>query len=349
MTNSSRLLSGFLALALLQLAPGTARANSWVGDLVYCDANANGVLDAGDHVLNAVNVHVKCTAADGNVCVDTFATTGSAHPTLDPVAFDIECAAAKTFDPAVSLDGRYLVEIAGEHGPGCNSPVSHPLPWTCTATVDPGTLPANCNVLVTPKAGGIPLDGNGNGDRCDLGIDGPFPEAQILGDNGSDPTACKALPSPAPGDALHTAIIASPASACALYNDFGYTPVKIASGPTRTIGFWKNHPSATNQFLPFQFCGQTVDQVCEAVTLLSLKGGGINNFKRQAVGATLNCAAFGCPAYVSDLVKAGSDACAAGTSFPYDSAGSVLDTFNNSGDKLPISLSQGSAQPHFCH
>jgi hypothetical protein len=51
-----------------------------------------------------------------------------------------------------------------------------------------------------------------------------------------------------------------PNSSCSLYADFGYTP-RVVVGPTRTPGFWKNHPDAIAKFLPVEYCGREVTTV----------------------------------------------------------------------------------------
>ena len=132
---------------------------------------------------------------------------------------------------------------------------------------------------------------------------------------------------------------------------FGYAfDNNVQENPTRTLGYWKNHPDATKMFLPLgEFCGEQIDEHCDAYDFLSLGGGGLNNFKRQAVAALFNCAAWGCTDAVADLIQAGSDACAANDpSFDYGNAGEVLDIFNNSGDDLPLGFNGGRAKPKYC-
>jgi len=123
----------------------------------------------------------------------------------------------------------------------------------------------------------------------------------------------------------------------------------VPSGITRTPGFWKNHPAAVGQNLPVDFCGASITEVCDAVDLLSTKGGGLNQFTRHAVAAALNCNAFGCPDGIQDLLDEGNAACDTGDGdYDYGSTGTILDEFNNSGDSLPSGLDQSSADPHFC-
>jgi hypothetical protein len=93
-------------------------------------------------------------------------------------------------------------------------------------------------------------------------------------------------------------------------------------------------PGGFPSLLPFNFCGQVVQTPCQAVALLSLGGGGLNAFKRQAVAALFNCGDFGCPANIQSLIQQGSAACANGTPFNFDGAASQLDTYNGSGDNI---------------
>jgi hypothetical protein len=332
----------FLAFA----AP--ASAFQFAGDLVYCDADANGVYDGADTKLDGVEVRVTCRDTAGTVCFDSTATTGVLHPSVPAAEFDDKCGAAAGYSAvAGELSGRYLVEILGVTGavPGC-APYRGTMPFDCTVTVNEATLPASCNGLVTPVVG-LPADGNGDADWCDP-EDGPFPEGQILGDSSLSQAACQAAPSAGPSDGVHHTFHSLDRTSCSLYADFGYTP-RTESGPTRTPGFWKTHPSAIAQVLPIQFCGRTVTQVCEAVGLASQQGGGLNAFTRHATTAALNCKAFGCSAEIEALLADGNAACAAGdASFDYGGAASVLDEFNNSGDAFPTGLDQTPADPKFC-
>jgi hypothetical protein len=101
-------------------------------------------------------------------------------------------------------------------------------------------------------------------------------------------------------------------------------------------------------FLPVEHCGDPVTTICDAVGLLSAKGGDFGNFARQSIAAQLNCAAFGCPADVQQAIDDGNAACDAGTSFPFGAMGTFLDGFNNSGDDIDHDLNVGSADPKFC-
>lgn len=333
------------ALGLVQATAPTAAASQHVGDLVYCDVDANGVFDGADYELDGVEVRVTCRDRDGVICSDQTATTGVLHPSVDAATFDGFCGPIAGVTTA-DLSGRYVVEILGLKTPGCAAPVPHPGPYECVATVNEATLPESCDGLVTPVIG-LPADGNLDGDWCDL-ADGPFPEGQALGDNGVAGASCEAAPSPGPSDGIHRVLSgAGTLTPCALYADFGYTP-RVRIGATRTPGYWKNHPIATGSLLPLSFCGRTVTQVCDAIGLLSAQGGGLNAFTRHAVSASLNCAAFGCSDEIADLIADGNAACATGAAFDFGGAASILDEFNNSGDDVPSGLDQESANPKFC-
>jgi len=335
-----------LAATLALAAP--ASAVQYVGDLVYCDEDANGIYDGTDHKLDGVEVRVTCRDTAGVTCFDSTATTGALHPSVTPASFDAVCGAVAGYSAgAGDLAGRYMVEILGVNGavPGCAGNLASN-PFQCTVTVNEATLPETCNGLVTPVIG-LPADGNSDGDWCDP-EDGPFPEGQILGDSSISQAACQAAPSAGPSDGVHMTFHSPKQTSCSLYADFGYTPREEA-GPTRTPGFWKTHPIALSQFLPIPFCGRTGTDVCDAVGLAGQQGGGLNAFTRHAVTAALNCKAFGCSAEIEALLASGNGARAAGDEdYDYSSAASVLDEFNNSGDALPTGLDQSPADPKFC-
>jgi hypothetical protein len=324
---------------------GPAWASNFVGDLVYCDLNANGVWESGEPPLNGVVVDLTCADPDGIVCFEGATTTGTLHPSAELAIdlFDLRCGDAATFDPTdpAKLDGRYLFEVAGnpEDGTGCffgSIPGGFERPWSCAVRVDPATLPANCDGLVTPREGGFPIDANIDGDHCD-DVDGPFPEGQVLGNLPNQGT-CEAFPDPAPESGAFSPSFEQTfpleQDRCSIHNDFGYTRAPEA-GPSRTPGFWKNHPGAVDNFLPLDFCGETIAEACRAAELLDTGGGGLNQFIRHGLAALLNCAAYGCSSEIADLIDAGSDACAMSDgSFDYGAAGTLLDLFNNSGNDI---------------
>lgn len=207
------------------LGAGVASANQFVGDLVYCEVGGTkGVYepDLGDYGIDGVEVQVHCTNPAGGTC-DVTTTTGAYHASVDPATFNSVCSGLSTFDildPA-ARNGRYAVNITRPEA--CPASVLA-LPLTCVARVNPATLPADCNGLVTPiVTPELPADGNADGDYCDA-EDGPFVEGQILGDNGVDPVSCEATASGPPGDGAHEVTITQPISntRCALFNDFGY-------------------------------------------------------------------------------------------------------------------------------
>ena len=198
---------GTMLLAVFTVAAvPTAGQASFVGDLVFCDANDNGVYDPGEVGLDDVRIDVECSAANGQTCFDVSTVTGTIHPTAQTEIglFDFLCAPVTTWDPAdtsaQNLQGRYLVEVF-------NDCFAFPFPWTCTVTIDENDpdIPADCNVLATPIEGVRPMDGNGDGDLCDA-ADGPFPEGQTLGNNGQG-TTCEAFPDPPPASGQYTAIL----------------------------------------------------------------------------------------------------------------------------------------------
>jgi hypothetical protein len=209
-------------LAALAARPALA---SFIGDLVYCDADCDGRYEpgGGDVGLDGVVVRVRCRTTGGATCAQFSATTGQTHSSIagQLAFFDQICAPSRTWSANGDRTGRYLVEVlqsCADHDPDG--------PYTCTVTVDGNTLPASCNRLVTPQQGGPPSNGNADGDFCDA-EDGPFPENQPLGNLaqafGTGLQTCEQAPDAAPGDARFTVTI-SPIGGddCAIYNDFGY-------------------------------------------------------------------------------------------------------------------------------
>jgi len=221
---SSWIVRGVAVSAVALFGAGVASANQFVGDLVYCEVGGErGVYepDAGDYALDGVEVTVHCTGSTGGVC-DYTATTGTYHETVDPATFAFACQPFADYDLADpnARSGRYVVNVATPTA--CNATLSGQR--SCTVTVNPATLPADCNALVTPTiTPELPADGNGDGDYCDATEDGPFVEGQILGDNGVDQAVCEALPS-VPGDGVHEYFPQSPLTStrCSLYSDFGF-------------------------------------------------------------------------------------------------------------------------------
>lgn len=212
------------AVSLALAAP--ASANVFVGDLVYCDHNANGIYDGGDQPLDGVEISVVCTGADGEICAERTTETGELHESVNTYAFQDTCGGVATWNPYLEgpQSGRYLVEVLGNpDADGCAGAD----PFICRVEVL-GGVPESCNVLVTPRHAGLPFDNDDDGLLCTPGVDGPFPEGQILGNNGVDPVACAIdalVGKPNPGDAIHfTADAGHGQDNCALYSDFGFTP-----------------------------------------------------------------------------------------------------------------------------
>jgi hypothetical protein len=351
----TRVLAAAAVLALaFAFAADHARA-SFVGDLVFCDTNDNGLYEpaSGDYGLNGIGVGIECRTPTNAVCFAASTASGTLHPSaaVQLGLFQSLCTPPLNWNPLGDTTGRYLFEVLDT----CR--LTGGGPWTCRVTVDQSDAPADCPALGTPRAEGPPADGNLDGDFCDA-EDGPFPEGQTLGNQADSSFSCEARPDPAPGDGTFTVII-DPVfdDDCSIGNDFGFTP--HGRGITRTPGFWRNRPRVIDgsidggggvpSLLPFTFCGQVVDQACEAVALMRRRGGGVNAFSRHAVAAILNCRAFGnCPATVMQLVNDGSAACAAGASFGFGAAADVLAAFNQSGDDLALPFNPGKAQPKYC-
>ena len=228
---------GLIAVALTAAA-SSAHA-TFIGDLVFCDLNRNGVYEpgSGETALNGVGVAVECRLPNQSVCFSATTTTGTIHSSAAGLTdfFQDICSPSLNWDPDGDIAGRYLVEVfyaCSALGGG---------PWSCTVTVDQSTAPASCPVLVTPLASGPPTDGTGDGDFCDAG-DGPFPENQPLGNLpqafGNGLQTCEQAPDASPGNGVYNVTIAPVGGDdCALYNDFGFAPRPPTQGCTP--GYWK--------------------------------------------------------------------------------------------------------------
>jgi hypothetical protein len=333
------------ALAISGLATTQAEARRWVGDLVYCDANANGTFDPGEAPLDGVGVDVVCTDDLGVVCADYRTETGTLHESTDGslFAFEAACGAEAGWDPMdpTTHHGRYLIEVLA----GC---IAHQRPFACEVSVDPATLPADCNRPVTPLVEGFPFDDNGDGDACDA-EDGPFPEGQPLGNIPSQ-GGCEAYPDPLPGDGVYHVVVGEldVSDRCSLYNDFGYTGERATCPGTRTPGFYKVHPDVLAALLPISYCGRTVDDVCEAVRLMRSKGPG-SDFARHMVAASLNCKAFGCSDEITAKIAEANAACARRSwRFDYQGTADMLATYNESCHEVPFPFEHEAADPKFC-
>lgn len=220
-------------LAALMLA-GNAQANEFIGDLVFCDDNANGTFDEGETALNGVRLDLVCEREnpDGKLvpCAAgkvpgwngnrTTVTTGQPHPSIEDNydAFMYSCGVEAGYDPSDPEDlfGRYIVRVQTCTEPGVTDTIR------CSVEVDESTLPDSCNVLVTPRVDGFPVDGNHDGDWCDP-EDGPFPEDQVLG-NLPEALGCEDHPDDPPGDGVYYPVVRyAGGDRCSLNNDFGYT------------------------------------------------------------------------------------------------------------------------------
>ncbi len=230
--STTKLRNTILAVCLSWLlVPQLASAHDFLGDLVYCDVDADGLFDPadGDYGLDGIDVDIICTADDGTECINLTTTTGALHSSvfrmegMRPVLAQFPDHCPVAWDPFGDLTGRYLIELSDSCAP-------LPKPWTCTVAVDPSTLPTDCAALVTPMTGGPPFD-DGDGKYCDKITDGPFPEGETLGNihYAYEEATCLMFPDPAPGDGRFTVIIfpdnggGQLSDFCAAYNDFGYT------------------------------------------------------------------------------------------------------------------------------
>lgn len=147
--------------------------------------------------------------------------------------------------------------------------------------------------------------------------------------------------------------------------------------PTRTQGFWQTHTDYTSTVfanLAMQkYIGQNIPHVSgithkgQITNILATGQSQLfgayysniskksNNQKRsvydqtrmvllqQLVTAKLNCAAFGCPSTVQNLITGADNAYKLGVEMQFFT--SSLDTYNNSGDTIIISGSPGKATP----
>ncbi len=275
---------------------------SFIGDLVYCDVDANGVYDEYDWPLSDVAVHVTCTANDATsegevivandatVCYDAAFMTGadpSAVPNLG--LFPEICGdpanppSHATWNPSTegAQPGRYLHEV----WTACDG---YPGPWTCSVSVDFETLPLDCDEVVTPMLDGPPYPDLATGNFCE---DGPFPEGQPLG-NKED---CLNYPDLAPANELFTVIVDPiDTDECNIHNDFGYTSAAGFDGCTP--GFWKQRhhfeywpiDPETSFNAIFQCDPALFDPEITLGEALRLKGGRLNKVGRHGTAAYLN-------------------------------------------------------------
>jgi hypothetical protein len=329
-------LHGLVAVLGLAVAVPAAQA-TFVGDLVFCDVDRDGVFSppAGDYPLSGVRVGIECRTAENQVCFGASTVTGTIHDSAAPYVGTLLqslCGNVITWDPGVSTAGRYLVEVFDScvgAGPG---------PWMCRVTVDQGTAPADCNEISTPLAAGPPVDGNNDGDFCDP-EDGPFPEGQTLGNQADSSFTCNQRPDPGPGTGFFTVIVEPVGDDdCALYNDFGFAPRRHLQGCTP--GYWKQkqHFDSWVGYAPgdsFEAVfGRDVPGNPTLLAALKLTGGGLKALMRHAVAALLSAAhpdinyTFGTPADVIAAFQAAFD------SGVYEPTKDAFDEANNAGCPL---------------
>ena len=123
---------------------------------------------------------------------------------------------------------------------------------------------------------------------------------------------------------------------------------------TRTVGFWQNHPTLTDSFLPVTVCGVTitnvdVDNAHSALEAMCGPTVGEQRFQccRQLTAAALNAAAGG--AVFPDLAS-----CNAICGNPNSPDADVstcegdADAFNNSGDNVTLPFQPGNANSGPC-
>jgi hypothetical protein len=344
MLRHSNLCRAFLMAGVaLGLTAQSARA-TFIGDLVYCDLNRNGVYEpgVGEPALNGVGVSVVCRLADQTTCFSGTTTTGTIHASAAGLTdfFQELCAPSTTWDPDGDITGRYLFEVFNDCYP------AGPGPWTCTVTVNKATAPAGCLSLVTPLAVGPPTNANNDADFCDAG-DGPFPEGQPLGNMpqafGQNLQTCEQQPDPAPGNGVFTVVV-NPVGGddCELYNDFGFAPRLEGCTP----GYWKQKqhfaswPAGYNP-------NQTVESVFDApafpklgaaklVTALGYDGGtslaeAAKILLRAGVAAVLNSAKPGLnyPRTTANVISQVNAALASNSRTTIVNLATTLDNLNN--------------------
>ena len=144
---------------------------------------------------------------------------------------------------------------------------------------------------------------------------------------------------------------------------------------TRTAGFWKNKPQVTNEFLPVESCGLTIDSFGEVAQDLCVSGAEAKaastsmaqlQLIRQCTAAALNIAATNegggsCESEVSGINQTIADCCndadsvcrsgLSGAEIGASSCISALDAFNTLGDtrdQFGPFQNSGAAQPSQC-
>lgn len=146
-------------------------------------------------------------------------------------------------------------------------------------------------------------------------------------------------------------------------------------GPTRTLGFWQTHTSFTtnifnNPIFTFSWfspqhiiIGNGTSNHQPVITIGEVFGAYYSSISKTSTGkrraaldqarmqllqqlvtAKLNCAAFGCPANIQELIANADSVYAAGNISQMLTDSNLLDAYNNSGDTLVIP-NLGSATP----
>lgn len=146
--------------------------------------------------------------------------------------------------------------------------------------------------------------------------------------------------------------------------------VSYSSAITRTIGFWQTHTAFTSNIFAAKLGGtMTVGTSTHTRVITNLTGNGksilfgayyssipkkTNNANRaaldkarmqllqQLVTAKLNCAAFGCASAIQSVINSADLAYANGLASQILAVSGQLDTYNNSGDAIPVPSSLGS-------
>lgn len=267
------------ATSFALVVASAASANQFIGDLVYCDVGGQrGAYEpeAGDYGIDGVEVQIECEDTAGHVC-DVTTTTGAFHASVVQNTFASVCGAHADYDltDAGARTGRYAVNLLR---PETCLASGFTIPVSCTVTINPDTLPANCDALVTPSVAApiVPADGNADGDFCDP-EDGPFAEGQILGDNGADQAICQMAASGPADDGVHTTHVTQPPSgtSCSLYADFGYEAQEQECIPCvkKEHRCGRGHPSSymslkssSDERLPYCPSGKVRDGAIETST-----------------------------------------------------------------------------------
>jgi len=156
--------------------------------------------------------------------------------------------------------------------------------------------------------------------------------------------------------------------------DVTCTFVNNKKGPTRTLGFWKNHTAYTTSIFKKYFTGGKQIEVAshrssitntQSVGQSQLFGAYYSSIPKKSDGKTkrseidqariqllhqlitakLNCAAFDCSTSIQNIIKNADSAYANGPKESILNFAGVLDVYNNSGDTIIITGTPGKATP----